>query len=203
MKLSILIPVYNQEVLVIKALDNIPLRDDIEVLVRDDGSTDGTLAELLAYRVEHPGFPLKIFSNGVNRGVAWTKNRLLEDACGEYIHLHDSDDYADTDAYAGLIDRLDGADVYVMNLIVNSGDIYDITEENGHVFCAQIARFIRREFIDGLTFPEEIRAGDDGYFAVGIVKRNPVTVYTRVPAYHYNYPREGSLTDLRIKGILP
>ena len=203
MKLSILIPVYNQEVLVIKALDNIPLRDDIEVLVRDDGSTDGTLAELLAYRVEHPGFPLKIFSNGVNRGVAWTKNRLLEDACGEYVHLHDSDDYADTDAYAGLIDRLDGADVYVMNLIVNSGDIYDITEENGHVFCAQIARFIRREFIDGLTFPEEIRAGDDGYFAVGIVKRNPVTVYTRVPAYHYNYPREGSLTDLRIKGILP
>ena len=128
---------------------------------------------------------------------------MLEVTVAEYVHFHDSDDYAATDAYSGLIDGLGDADVYVFNLIVNSGAIYDITEENGNVFCAQIARFIRRDFIYGLTFPEEIRAGDDGYFAVDIVKRNPVTVYTRVPAYHYNYPREGSLTDLRIKGILP
>lgn len=203
MKLSILIPVYNQEELVIKALDHIPRRNDVEVLVRDDGSTDNTLANLIAYHVEHPDLDLRIYSNGKNRGVAWTKNRLLEDACGEYVHFHDSDDYADTDAYAGLIDRLDGADVYVMNLIVNSGAIYDITEENGNVFCAQIARFIRWEFIDGMTFPEEVRAGDDGYFAVELEKRNPKTVYTRIPAYYYNYPREGSLTDMRLKGILP
>ena len=38
-KLSILIPVWNQEELVIKALDSIPRRDDIEVLAYDDGST--------------------------------------------------------------------------------------------------------------------------------------------------------------------
>ena len=203
MKLSVLIPVYNQEELVIKALDHLPRRNDVEVLVRDDGSTDNTLANLLAYHVEHPDLDLRIYSNGKNRGVAYTKNRLLEDACGEYVHFHDSDDYADTDAYAGLIDRLDGADVYVMNLIVNSGDIYDITEENGHVFCAQIARFIRTEFVNGMEFPEAIRAGDDGYFAVELEKRNPKTVYTRIPAYYYNYPREGSLTDMRLKGILP
>ena len=37
-KLSILTPVWNQEELVIKGLDSIPRRDDIEVIVRDDGS---------------------------------------------------------------------------------------------------------------------------------------------------------------------
>lgn len=203
MKLSVLIPVYNQEELVIKALDHLPRRNDVEVLVRDDGSTDNTLANLLAYHVEHPDLDLRIYSNGKNRGVAYTKNRLLEDACGEYIHLHDSDDYAATAAYDSLIDRLDGADVYVFNLIINSGAIYDITEENGNVFCAQIARFIRTEFVNGMEFPEAIRAGDDGYFAVELEKRNPKTVYTRIPAYYYNYPREGSLTDMRLKGILP
>ena len=203
MRLSILIPVYNQEKLVIKALDNLPRRNDIEVLVRDDGSTDSTLANLLAYHVEHPGLNLQIYSNGKNRGVAYTKNRLLEAACGEYVHFHDSDDYAATDAYSGLIDCLGDADVYVFNLIVNSGAIYDITDVNGNVFCAQIARFIRREFVNGMEFPEEIRAGDDGYFAVELEKRNPKTVYTRIPAYYYNYPRDGSLTDMRLKGILP
>lgn len=203
MKLSILIPVYNQEELVIKALDCLPRRNDIEVLVRDDGSTDSTLANLLAYRDEHPSLNLRVYSNGKNRGVAWTKNRLLVDACGEYVHFHDSDDHVDTALYDKLIDQLDGADVYVMNLVINNGDVYDINEGNGHVFCAQIARFIRREFVTGLEFPEDIRAGDDGYFAVELANRNPKTVYTRIPAYYYNFPRDGSLTDMRIKGILP
>jgi glycosyltransferase involved in cell wall biosynthesis len=41
-KVSVIIPVYNQEVLVLKALDSIPTRDDIEIIVIDDGSTDDT-----------------------------------------------------------------------------------------------------------------------------------------------------------------
>ena len=52
-KLSILTPVWNQEELVIKGLDSIPRRDDIEVIVRDDGSTDNTLANLKKYKAEH------------------------------------------------------------------------------------------------------------------------------------------------------
>ena len=35
-KLSVCIPVWNQQELVLRALDHIPRRDDIEVLVRDD-----------------------------------------------------------------------------------------------------------------------------------------------------------------------
>ena len=203
MKLSILIPVYNQEKLVIKALECLPRRNDIEVLVRDDGSTDSTLANLLAYRVEHPGLNLQVYSNGKNRGVAYTKNRLLESAIGEYFHIHDSDDHVDTKLYDSLIDKLDGADVYCMNLIVNSGAMLCVDAENSGLYCAQIARFIRKEFAAGMTFPEEIQAGDDGFYAVELAARNPVTVYTGVPAYFYNFPREGSLCDLRLKGILP
>lgn len=203
MKLSIITPVYNQQDLVIKMLDNLPRRNDVEVLVRDDGSTDDTLANLLCYRVEHPGLNLRVYSNGKNRGVAYTKNRLLEDAEGEYIHIHDSDDHVDTTLYSNLIDLLDGADIYCMDLIVNDGSILHVNAETNHFYCAQIARFIRREFADGLQFPEEIRAGDDGYYAVALMERNPDIVYTGVPAYYYNFPREGSLCDLRLKGVLP
>ena len=45
--LTIIIPVYNQETLVIRALESVPKRDDIEVIVIDDGSTDNTWNNLL------------------------------------------------------------------------------------------------------------------------------------------------------------
>ena len=105
-KLSILVPVWNQEKLVIRALNHIPCRGDIEVLVRDDGSTDNTLPNLIAYRDDHPDLRMFIYSNGVNKGLYYTTNRLFEDCKGEYFHIHNSDDYVDTDAYNRLIDRL-------------------------------------------------------------------------------------------------
>lgn len=202
MKLSILTPVYNQQELVLKALEHLPRRNDVEVLVRDDGSTDDTLANLLAYKAEHPSLNLKIYSNGCNRGGAYTKNRLLEVATGKYFHIHDSDDYVYTDLYEALINRLEDADIYCMDLIVNDGSTFHVDEAHKRGYCAQIARFIRREFADGLEFPEDKRAGDDWFFGEALLERNPVTVYTGVPAYHYNFPREGSLFDMQRKGLL-
>lgn len=202
MKLSILIPVYNQEELVIRALDFLPRRSDVEVLVRDDGSTDRTLQFLLQYENDHPELNMYVFANGVNRGVAYTKNRLLEIATGEYFHIHDSDDHVNTELYCGLIDRLDG-DIMTMDLTINDGTILRVKDDTKSLYCAQIARFIRKDFADGIQFPEEVRAGDDWFFANALLERNPRTVYTGMPAYYYNYPREGSLCDLRLKGILP
>lgn len=203
MKLSILIPVYNQENLVIKALDNLPRRYDVEVLACDDGSTDNTLANLLEYKDKHPDLNLNVYTNGENRGVAYTKNRLLDSANGEYFHIHDSDDYVYTFNYSSVIDMLNGADIYCMDLIVNDGSVLAVTDSSKKLYCAQIARFIRKKFADGIEFPENVRAGDDWYFAEALLERNPKTVYTGIQAYHYNFPREGSLCDLRIKGILP
>ena len=168
-----------------------------------------TLERLKAYRDAHTDLNMVVYTNGVNKGVAYTKNRLLESAKGEYFHIHDSDDYVNTDLYSGLIDDLKaidclgGYDITCMDLVVNSGAILKVTDDTKKLYCAQIARFIRRKFADGIEFPEDVRAGDDWFFANALLQRNPETCYTGIPAYHYNYPREGSLCDLRIKGILP
>ena len=53
-----------------------------------------------------------------------------------------------------------------------------------------------------MTFPENIRAGDDWYFAEELLTRNPKIVYSNVMAYHYNYPREGSLSYLQVRGLV-
>ena len=205
-KLSILIPVWNQEELVIKALDHLPRRDDIEVLVRDDGSTDNTLANLKKYKEEHPELNMSVVANKGNKGVAWTKNRLLKAAKGEFFHIHDSDDYVITPIYDRMITEwlynCKDADIILMDLEVNGGTRFVINEYTYQGYCAQIARFIRRDFAKGLTFPEEIRAADDWYYAQDLLARNPKQVFTNVMAYHYNYPRAGSLSDLKVRGLI-
>lgn len=205
-KLSILIPVWNQEELVIKALDCLPRRDDIEVLVRDDGSTDNTLANLKRYKEEHPELNLTVVANKGNKGVAWTKNRLLKAAKGEWFHVHDSDDWVYTNLYNKMITEwltnCKDADVVCMDLEVNGGVRYPLNENTQRVYCAQISRFIKRDFVKGMTFPENIRAGDDLYFAEELLTRNPKIVYSGVMAYHYNFPREGSLSYLQLRGLI-
>ena len=205
-KLSVLIPVWNQEELVINALEHLPRRDDIEVLVRDDGSTDNTLANLRKYKEDHPELNLTVVANKGNKGVAWTKNRLLKAAKGEWFHVHDSDDWVYTNLYNKMITEwltnCKDADVVCMDLEINGGTRYPLNENTQRVYCAQISRFIKRDFVKGMAFPENIRAGDDWYFAEELLTRNPKIVYSNVMAYHYNFPREGSLSYLQLRGLI-
>ena len=203
MKLSVVIPVWNQEKLVLRALDHIPRRDDVEVLVRDDGSTDNTHTNLVKYQADHPELNLKVYKNGENRGMYYTLNRLLEDATGEYFHAHNSDDYVVTKEYNRLINRLDGTmDVLGFSLQINDGTVWPLNEETNRIHCAQAIRFIRKAFVDGITYNEQMKAASDWYYAEDLMKRNPRIVYSGEVVYMYNFPREGSLVDLRARGVI-
>ena len=203
-KLSILTPVWNQEELVIKGLDSVPRRDDIEVLVRDDGSTDKTLANLKKYKAEHPELNLKVYSNGKNLGVAATANKLLAAAKGEFFHFLMSDDTVLTDNYNTLIDQLYSfcGDIVAMDLLVNNGDVWHLDETKDEAWCAQACRFIRRSIVDGIKYPEKVKAGEDWFFHKEMMERNPKVEYSGVCAYRYNFPREGSLMNLRARGLI-
>ena len=203
-KLSILTPVWNQEKLVVKGLDSIPRRDDIEVIVRDDGSTDNTLANLKKYKEEHPELNLRVYSNGKNLGVAATANKLLAAAKGEFFHFLMSDDMVLTDNYNSLIERLydyDG-DIIAMDLLVNNGDVWHLNEEKDVAWCAQACRFIRRSIVEGIKYPEKVKAGEDWFFHKEMMERKPKVEYSGVVAYRYNFPREGSLMNLRARGLI-
>lgn len=203
MKLSVVIPVWNQEKLVLRALDHIPRRDDVEVLVRDDGSTDNTHTNLVKYQADHPELNLKVYKNGDNRGMYYTLNRLLEDATGEYFHAHNSDDYVVTKKYNRLINGLDGTmDVLGFSLQINDGTVWPLNEETNRIHCAQAIRFIRKAFVDGITYNEQMKAASDWYYAEDLMKRNPRIVYSGEVVYMYNFPREGSLVDLRARGVI-
>ena len=203
-KLSILTPVWNQEKLVIKGLDSIPRRDDIEVIVRDDGSTDNTLANLRKYKEEHPELQMRVYSNGKNLGVAATANKLLAAAKGEFFHFLMSDDTVLTENYNTLIDQLYSfcGDIVAMDLLVNNGDVWHLDESKDEAWCAQACRFIRRSFVEGIKYPEKVKAGEDWFFHKEMMERKPKVEYSGVVAYRYNFPREGSLMNLRARGLI-
>lgn len=199
-KVSVCIPVWNQEKLVIRALDSIPRRDDLEVIAYNDGSTDKTLAVLNDYRDKHPNIRMSVYSDRQNRGLAYAKNQLMEHAQGEYIYFLDSDDWLETEKFSEVIDSIDGADIYCFDAVTNSGQRLCVTKETMNKYCGQPLRLIRREFLNGIKFDNNIWIAEDAPFNELMMAKNPRMVFTEKLVYHYNYPRKGSLCDLRERG---
>lgn len=201
-KVSILSCFYNEEEYVDRLLDSIPRRPDIEVIARDDASTDGTYKKLLDYKETHQELNLRVYHDDVNHGAFYNGNQCLELATGEYIHFLDGDDYLYTDAYNAAIDWLDGVtDCVYINLRVNSGMTFVLDEGSRTYFCAPTTKFMRRAFGGDIRFPMEGKLVDWD-FNNELLSRNPTSKYTNITAYHYNHPRPGSVCDLVSRGLM-
>lgn len=100
--ISVLIPAYNVERYLPGCLDSILSQSErrIEVLVADDGSTDGTVA-LLERRAAADG-RLR-FLRLAHAGAYAARNRLLAEAKGEWIYLCDADDKLAPGAFSRLL----------------------------------------------------------------------------------------------------
>lgn len=200
-KVSVLIAVYNQEELVIKALRSIPKRNDIEIIVCDDGSTDNTLNNVLHYAANNKDRNINIKHNEENKGVAYTVNRLYDLAEGEYVVLLGSDDYFYTEEFEKAIKELDGTDLVYFNLQINDGTIFRLNEQTKMGYCGS-TKFMRREFIKDTRCLEDKRAGEDYFFYQELLKKNPTEKFTDITLKHYNFPRKGSLSYLQRIGAI-
>lgn len=90
MQLSVLMPVFNREKFVAEAVCSIlnQTYKDFQLLVYNDGSTDGTVDVLL--EIKDPR--LVVFGEKKNRGVAYARNKLIERCDTPYACFQDSDD---------------------------------------------------------------------------------------------------------------
>ena len=84
-KVNIIIPVYNQEKYIGKCLETVinQTEKDIEAIVVDDKSKDKSLEIIKKYEEQYPNI-IKVLENPINKGVAYTRNKALEIADGEY-----------------------------------------------------------------------------------------------------------------------
>lgn len=102
-KYSVIIPAYNAEKTIARCLDSILAyaRNDVEILIINDGSSDSTEEICLSYKPEKGTIRYFFKDNG---GVSSARNMGLDNACGKYILFVDSDDYLCGDPFM-LADR--------------------------------------------------------------------------------------------------
>jgi GT2 family glycosyltransferase len=148
MLFSVVIPTYNRLEFLPRALESVwaQTNRDFEVIVIDDGSTDGTL-EWLAPQSEH----VRILQQH-NRGPGAARNLGWREAQGDYIAFFDSDDIWlpwSLDTFAALINKYDGPAVLGAKLLE-----FEVETE---------LQSIRFEVARAEPFPDYFTASHTGY----------------------------------------
>ena len=92
--LSVLVPVYNEEEYVSVSLErvlNAPLPEgvELEVIVVDDGSTDGSVEAVEQLLAQYP--QVRLLRHSVNQGKGATIRTAIQHARGEFASIHDAD----------------------------------------------------------------------------------------------------------------
>lgn len=101
-KVSIIMPVYNKEKYVERAIESVLKQTykDIELIIVNDGSTDNSLNKCKKFVDER----IKIV-NSKNYGVSHARNLGIDRASGDFITFLDADDYLDICYLEELLDE--------------------------------------------------------------------------------------------------
>ncbi|MBR3300751.1 MAG: glycosyltransferase, partial [Clostridia bacterium] len=100
-KVSVIVPIYNVEKLLKKAVDSLVNQtlSDIEIILVDDGSPDNCGRIIDEYAKEHSNIVAVHKENG---GVSDARNVGMSKATGEYIGFLDPDDFAEPEMFEKL-----------------------------------------------------------------------------------------------------
>ncbi len=104
--ISVVIPVYNKEEYLRRCIDSVLGQSyaDLELLLVDDGSVDGSLAICREY--EKKDSRVRVFEKE-NGGASSARNMGIREAAGEYIGFVDGDDWIEKDMYENLLRALE------------------------------------------------------------------------------------------------
>ena len=100
---SVIVPAYNAEGTIERCLDSLLCQTaNVEVIVVDDCSSDGTARMLERYRRAHEN--VRVLRNEKNIGQGLSRNRGIEIARGSYLAFVDADDYVSPFMYEDLLE---------------------------------------------------------------------------------------------------
>ena len=124
MKLSIIVPVYNVEAFLKKCVDSLLAQDlpkeDYEVILVDDGSTDGSGALCDTLAAEHGN--IRVIHQR-NRGLSGARNAGTPAASGDYILFVDSDDYLCPNVLETLVGLMESKDLDILRFNYQNVDM--------------------------------------------------------------------------------
>lgn len=213
--ISILIPVYQVERYLGRCLDSVLAQTypNLEICMVDDGSTDGS-PQIARRYAEEASVPVRL-SVAEHLGVSHARQRLLEQAGGEYLFFLDSDDYLDPRTIETLYQLAvrHSADIVQckmghtgedalppMDVSFPDEQVYPDRESSMTAFLSAdsalrvmlAGKLYRREMLQGIQFPLG-KIHEDEAVMHRIMDRAGAVVTTNLPLYHY-YTNPESIT---------
>ena len=191
-KISIIIPIYNVEEYIedtLNSLLNQTIIKDMEILMIDDGSFDGSRYIIEKYSLDYENF---YAYHKENEGPGIARNFGIDLAKGEYIHFLDSDDYVLPNTYERAYEiaknnnsdflslfgvrmrRYNITDSYIYNNAfkniigtIDSAKLEDMPELIWDTFVTN--KLYKKEFLEknNLKFIKEKKYYEDVIFALG------------------------------------
>ena len=213
MKISVVMPVYNDEEHLEDALNSIINQslEDIEIICVNDASTDNSLKILKKFQKEYPNF---IILSQDNLGPAIARNNALKHASGEYIAFLDSDDLFLDDNSLNLMYNeaikydadMISANIMGINLegkIVKTYNLPYIEEyqtilpEDYGIPYSFYKNIFKRKFLleNKFVFPD-IKRGEDPIFLANILTKVDKIYNVPVDFYGYRYSPNDSLDKI-------
>lgn len=189
MKFSVVIPLYNKEAEIGRALKSVLAQTTLplELIVVDDGSTDGSAAV-----VEGIASPLVKLIRQPNIGETAARNRGMAEAAGTHFALLDADDewrpeFLET--VAALAEEFPGAGLYCTGFVIAKRDTLTpgctpaargvvenyFEEAMGQFVATASSAVLSREVVELVGgFPEGMRLGGDQYMWTKVALAAPV-----------------------------
>jgi glycosyltransferase involved in cell wall biosynthesis len=218
LKLSIILPTYNVERFIEKCIRSLETQDiehqQYEIIVVDDGATDGSVDQVVALQQEYENI---ILIRQANAGLSSARNRGMREAQGQYLLFVDTDDCVETNCFAKLLSVAEShkdIDLVGFNYCIhfNSGLVTTpklpapgVNTINGVEYYEQ---FVAGDYhVWRYLFSREFMIRNDLFFMEGIsfedVELTPrlmcmakSVIFFDLPFYHY-YNRPGSISTTR------
>jgi glycosyltransferase involved in cell wall biosynthesis len=217
-EISVIVPVYNVELYLRKCLDSLLTQtfQNFEVLLINDGSTDGSLSICEGYCREFPEI-FRLAGTQENKGLSAARNFGITHADGEFFCFVDSDDWISSDFLERMycVALAENADLVVCGYRAHyeTGAFEDFsgTDKAGSDIRRRI--LIGQTFACNKMFRRNLFEDADARFTEGICyedlgtipllvsrSRNPAVV--DAPLYHYRIGRPGAITMFRDERLL-
>lgn len=209
---SVVVPAYNAERTILRCLDSLVAQGyadfPVEVVVVNDGSTDGTSEKLAAYAGAHANVHVVNVENG---GPSRARNIGLSYAAGRWVTFCDSDDWVDPGCYrdaVGIAERR-GAGIAVFGYknvrpnftrthawkvprVVDTGELAKRCLLDPNVQGFSCNKLYLRDLVAREGFPEDVSVCEDLIFNIGICERNAEVKVVFIPGAPYNYDLSGA-----------
>lgn len=213
MKISVIVPIYNCAQYLCACLDSILTQTyrDLEVIVIDDGSSDGSWDICMAYAAADPRIRA---IRQANQGVSAARNAGLDIASGQLIAFVDADDAIEPDMYESLLNlmvrhradiahcgyariRFDGSRKNVLGtgilLEQTSLQANESLLSGKHFTGSTWNKLYKSSLFQDLRFDTTMKVNEDVLINTLVFQRAQKLVFWDVPKYHY-YERAGSAT---------